>query len=92
MAVGAEEGLGEVQFSCCGEKQWCWCKLRGGQSSPNPSGDAQEVPMGCWLSPVVQGDGGDGCVLTQQGEMLAKGRHQVIPVGGTSRKLPGDGI
>lgn len=49
----------------------------------NSSGEAQEAP-------IVQADGGDGCVLTLQGETHTKGRHLVIPMGGTSRELPGD--
>lgn len=47
-----------------GEKQWCWHKLRGGQCSPPSPGEAREAPLGCWLAPIVRGDGGDGCVLT----------------------------
>lgn len=49
-----------------------------------------EEHRGCWLASIVQGDGGDGCLLTQLSETLDKVRHQVIPMGGTSRKLPGD--
>lgn len=32
-----------------------------GQYSPSSSGGAQGVLLGCWLAPIVHGDGGDGC-------------------------------
>lgn len=41
--------------------------LRGGQHSPTSSGEAREVLLGCWLAPIIQRDGGDACMLTQQG-------------------------
>lgn len=41
--------------------------LCGDQYSLTSSGEAREVLLGCWLAPSIQGDGGDACMLTQQG-------------------------